>query len=135
MEENEMLEGLPSLAGATPLEIAMAARDALDAKKGNNVTVLHVEKKSDITDYLVLATGNSNTHVKTLCDEVEYRLGLRELQPLHSDREARSNWQVVDFGSVMVHVFDAEARSFYNLDKLYKDTTEVSEQGVDGNEV
>lgn len=129
MEEFEMNEALPSLAGAPSLEIAMAARDALDAKKGNGITVLHVEKKSDITDYLVLATGNSNTHVKALCDEVEYRLALRGVLPLHEDREPRSNWQVVDFGSVMVHVFDAEARSFYNLDKLYKDTTEVSEQG------
>ena len=61
--------------------------------------------------------------VKALAAEVEYRLSLRGLTPLHTDGFATRSWQVVDYGTVMVHVFDKQTREFYNLDKLYKEPT------------
>ena len=126
-EEMIEKEALPSLAEATSKELAEAAAEVLDAKKATNVSVLSVEGRSDITDYLVLATGGSGPHVKALADELEYKLGLREVYPLHTDGMQTRSWQIVDYGSVMVHVFDRETREFYNLDKLYKNTTEVTE--------
>ncbi|MBR2011196.1 MAG: ribosome silencing factor [Clostridia bacterium] len=115
---------LPSLADATAKELAFACRDILESKKGSNVSVLSVEGRSDITDYLVLATGTSGPHVKALADELEYKLSLREVHPLHADGVGTRSWQIVDYGTVMVHIFDREAREFFNLDKLYKETTE-----------
>jgi len=112
---------LPSLKDATTAEIAEAARAVLDAKKAADVVVIPVEGRSDITDCLVLATGNAGPHVKALAAEVEYRLTLRGLTPLHTDGFATRSWQVVDYGTVMVHVFDKQTREFYNLDKLYRE--------------
>ena len=122
----ENWEGLPSLADADARTQAETMRDILDAKKAKNAVVLHVMGKSDITDYLVLATANTATHVHALADELEFRMGQRGVLPIHADGRNARSWQVVDFGSVMVHIFDREAREFYNLDKLYRDTEELS---------
>ncbi len=116
---------LPSLAEADTAEIAEAARAVLDAKKATDIAVIPVAGQSDITDCLVLATGNAGPHVKALAAEVEYRLAMRGLSPLHTDGFATRSWQVVDYGTVMVHVFDKQTREFYNLDKLYKDAGAV----------
>ena len=115
---------LPTLEDATPKELAEACREILDTKKATNVAVLSVVGRSDITDYLVLATGTSGPHVKALADELEYKLSLRNVHPLHADGVGTRSWQIVDFGTVMVHIFDRESREFFNLDKLYKETTE-----------
>lgn len=123
-EMMEQQENLPSLADASAAELAEACRVILDAKKAANVSVLSVVGRSDITDYLVLATGTSGPHVKALADELEYKLSLREVYPLHADGVGTRSWQIVDFGTVMVHIFDRESREFFNLDKLYKETTE-----------
>ena len=123
----EILNGevsLPTLEDATPKELAEACREILDTKKATNVAVLSVVGRSDITDYLVLATGTSGPHVKALADELEYKLSLRNVHPLHADGVGTRSWQIVDFGTVMVHIFDRESREFFNLDKLYKETTE-----------
>ncbi len=120
----EMLENkekLPSLADADAKTLAEAARDVLDNKKAANVVVLSVAGRSDITDYLVLATGSSAPHVKALAGELEFKLGEREVFPLHTDGLNTRSWQIVDYGTVMVHIFDRESREFFNLDKLYKE--------------
>ena len=123
-EEMMVNEQLPSLADADAAELAAACRDILDSKKAANVAMISVQGRSDITDYVVLATGTSAPHVKALADELEYKLSLRDVYPLHTDGVGTRSWQIVDFGTVMVHVFDRESREFFNLDKLYKQTTE-----------
>ena len=115
---------LPSLADAEPKELAEIAAAILDAKKGSNIAVICVKGRSDITDYLVLCSANSNTHVAALTGELEYRLAQRGVTPLHTDGGNARNWQVADYGTIMVHVFDREARDFYNLDKLYREVGE-----------
>ena len=123
----EMIEttgALPSLENADARELALACKDVLDSKKATNLALISVEGRSDITDYLVLATGGSGPHVKALADELEFRIGERGVHPLHADGVGTRSWQIVDYGTVMVHIFDRESREFFNLDKLYKETTE-----------
>ncbi|MBQ9777697.1 MAG: ribosome silencing factor [Clostridia bacterium] len=117
----ENWQALPSLADADAAELAETCRAVLDMKKGSNIAVIRVEGRSDITDYLVLCSANSGTHVVALSGELEFRLAQRGVQPLHTDGGNARNWQVVDYGTVMVHIFDREAREFYNLDKLYRE--------------
>ena len=117
----ENYASLPSLEGCTPAELASAIADILDAKKGGEVKVLHVGEKTVLADYFVICTGNSNTQIKALADEVEYKLGLAGVEPLRMEGRDGNNWRVIDYSSVLVHVFDREAREFYNLDKLYTD--------------
>lgn len=122
MEQTENLtECLPSLTGATPKELAQAAADALDSKKGRDIRVVAVEGKTEIADYFVLCTGNSSTQIKALAGEVEYRIALRGVEPDRVEGRDNNSWLLVDYGNVIVHIFSREAREFYNLDKLYAD--------------
>ncbi len=114
-------EEIKSLVGATPRELADAIAEILDNKKGKDVKVIEVGDKTIIADYFVLANGNTNTHVRALADEVEYKLGLAGVDPIREEGRDGNNWRVLDYASVLVHVFDREAREFYNLDKLYTD--------------
>ena len=111
-------------ADATPRELAEAVVSVLDAKKGRDIVLLHVEEQTSIADYFVLCTGTSRTQVKSLIDEVEYKMSLSGIAPHHVEGIDSSGWMLIDFGSVIVHVFNRDSRSFYNLEKLYAETSE-----------
>lgn len=121
MEENM---NVVCLADAEPKEIAEKAAEILDNKKGKDIKVLYVGDKTDISDYFVLVSGNSNTHIRTLADEVEYQLGLCSVPLLSYEGRGNGTWVLLDYGRVVVHVFSREAREFYNLDKLYREKRE-----------
>ena len=129
--EEMLQEHLPSLEGATPEELAHAIFDVLDAKKAQNIKVLRVNDQTVITDYFVICTGNSSTQVKSLGGEVEYRLGLRGVDPAHYEGRDNNGWVVLDYSSVIVHIFSRENRDFYKLEKLYGDAEEVTFIGID----
>ncbi len=132
---DEEYKKLPSLKGADPLALAEAIHDILYDKRGRNIKILKVESQTVITDYLVLCTGTSGTQVRGLADEVEYKTSLRHLHPTGVEGRGNSSWIALDYGTVMVHIFNRDARDFYNLDKLYGATTEVSsDEGVEANE-
>ena len=120
MEESKN-EEIKSLVRAEPAQLAEAIAEILDNKKGNNVKVIAVGDKTIIADYFVLATGNTNTHVRALADEVEFKIGECGVQPIRHEGRQGNSWRVLDYASVIVHVFDREARDFYKLDKLYTD--------------
>ena len=126
MEEMTMTnEEIVSLVGASSLEQAKAIASFLDAKKGIDVKLLHVESVSSIADYFVVCSATSSTHVRALAGEVEYQMGRRGVDAYHIEGRDNNSWIVLDYCNVLVHVFNREAREFYNIDKLYKNTTEV----------
>lgn len=105
----------------TPAELAEAIALFLDHKRGRDIKIINMSGKTDICEYMVLATGTSNTHVNTLGGEVEYEMGRRGIDPLHTEGRDGNTWMVLDYAHVMVHVFTRDTREFYNLDKLYGD--------------
>ena len=115
-----------SLEGATAAEVAKVIAEVLDAKKGRDVKIIHVEEKTVIAEYFVLCTGNSSTQVKGLVGEVEYQLERRGIKPYNVEGRDNNSWILIDYSNVIVHVFSREAREFYNLDKLYGDSSAVS---------
>lgn len=128
MEEMTNLnEEIVSLENASPLEVAKAIETFLDNKKGRDIKVLHVEDVTSIADYFVVCTATSNTHVKALSGEVEYQLERRGVNAYHIEGRDNNSWVVLDYCNVLVHIFNREARDFYNLDKLYENTTAVEE--------
>lgn len=128
MEEmTNLSEEIVSLENASPLEIARAVEEFLDNKKGRDIKVLHVEDVTSIADYFVVCTATSNTHVKALSGEVEYQLERRGINAYHIEGRDNNSWVVLDYCNVIVHIFNREARDFYNLDKLYENTTAVEE--------
>ena len=124
MEENM---NLTPLADAEPKALADAIAEILDNKKGKDIKIMAVADKTDIADYFVLCSGNSNTHIRTLADEVEFQTGERGFAPLSYEGRGNGSWILLDYGVVVVHVFSREAREFYNLDKLYREKRQDSE--------
>ncbi len=109
----------------TAKEVAYEVTKALDDKKGMDIKLLKISDVSSLADYFIICTGTSNTHVRTLCDyaeEVFDRLG----EPMLGREGHRGNtWELLDFGSVVVHVFTEEAREFYALERLWADAKQI----------
>jgi ribosome-associated protein len=97
----------------------------LDAKKAEDLKVLDVSKQSSITDYLVLANGNSGPHLRALRVELEKVLDTQKARILGMDTGTGSGWTVVDAFDVMVHLFTPENRDKYRMETLWKDATEL----------
>lgn len=118
---SEAAQTLTPLTGEDAKALADAIAEVLDSKKGRDIKVLHVEDKTVIAEYFVLCTGNSSTQIKALAGEVEYKIGLRGLEPYGTEGRDNNSWMILDYSNVIVHIFSREAREFYNLDKLYED--------------
>ena len=106
-------------------EVALTVTKALDEKKGMNIKLLKIDKVSSLADYFLICTGTSNTHVRTLCDFAEYTL--EELgEPMLGREGHRGNaWELLDYGTIVVHVFTDEARKFYDLERLWADAEQI----------
>ena len=107
------------LTGASSEELAQAIATFIDNKRGDDIKIISMVGKTDICDYMVLATANSSTHVQALAGEVEYQMGRRKIDPLHVEGRDNRTWNVLDYSHVLVHIFTKDTREFYNLDKLY----------------
>ena len=118
-------EKMTSLAGASSEEIARAIADVLDSMKARDTKLLRVSDKTVMTDYFVICSGTSNTQIKALSGEVEYKLGERGVSPLHIEGYETGTWIAMDYAHVMVHIFNREQRDFYKLEKLWGDACEV----------
>ena len=129
--EEMIIEKLLPLDAQDAEAVAHAIFDILDAKKARDIKVLKVQDQTVITDYFVICTGNSSTQVKSLGGEVEYRLGLRGVDPTHFEGRDNNSWVILDYDSVIVHIFSRESRDFYKLEKLYGDAEEIKFAGLD----
>ena len=106
-------------------ELAIRLARALDAKKAFNIHILEVEDLTTVTEYFVIATGNSTTHVGALADEAEFQLGREGVQVLRTEGHDGKRWVLLDYGSVIVHVFTQEAHAYYDLEHLWADAKPV----------
>jgi len=102
-------------------ETAIHIAKALDGKKAQDIKVLHIEDLTVVTDYFVIASGTSNTQVRALAEEVEFQLELQGVRPKHIEASENRSWILLDYNSVIVHVFLPEAREFYDLERLWAD--------------
>ena len=107
-------------------KVAYEVTKALDEKKGINIKLLKIDKVSSLADYFLICTGTSNTHVRTLCDYAEYTLEQLGEPMLGREGHRGNTWELLDFGSIVVHVFTEEAREFYSLERLWADAEEIN---------
>ena len=114
----------------TPKEIAYSVTKALDEKKGMNIKLLKIDKVSSLADYFLICTGTSNTHVRTLCDYAEYTLEQLGEPMLGREGHRGNSWELLDYGTIVVHVFTEEARQFYSLERLWADAEVVDLTGI-----
>lgn len=106
-------------------EVAYEVTRALDSKKGMDIKLLKIDKVSSLADYFLICTGTSNTHVKTLCDYAEYTLEQLGESLLSREGHRGNSWELLDYGSIVVHVFTQEARAFYGLERLWADAEQI----------
>ncbi len=105
--------------------LALRIAEILDERKAKDIKIINVNKKTVIADYFVIAGGSSRTQVNALADEVEYKLGLEGIDPSRVEGRGDGSWVLLDFDSVIVHVFGRESRDFYKLEKLWAEGTPV----------
>lgn len=109
----------------SPEQIAGIAAKALDDKKAKDIKVLKTAEQTVLADYFVICNGTSSTHIKALVNEVDRQLSEAGEPPVRREGLRSDIWVLMDFGSVIVHIFTDEARKFYNLERLWSDSEEV----------
>ena len=108
----------------TPKELLFSAVQILDKKKGMDIKALEITEISSVADDLLLVTGTSSTHIRALADEVDEELSKLGVQPDHIEGKT-TGWILLDYKSVVVHIFTQSERELFNLEKLWSDAKEV----------
>lgn len=104
--------------------------DSLTELKGRDIVALEVGKVTDITDYMVIASGTSNRHVKALVDQVVEDAKAAGVPPMGVEGRETNEWVLVDLGDVLVHVMQSQSRQFYDLERLWSELPSDSESLV-----
>ena len=97
----------------------------LDLKKGEDIQALKVADLTILSEYFVIVNGTSNTHARTLADEVEFQLSQKGIEPQRRESDTGNTWIILDYADIIVHVFDKNQRQFYNLEGLWADASPV----------
>lgn len=102
------------------------AVSAADGRKAVDLKVLHLQKVSDFTDYFLICSGTSERQVQAIADAVQEKLREKRVRPLHVEGYNRGQWVLIDYGDLVIHVFQEEPRRFYALERLWGDAPEVT---------
>ena len=102
-------------------EMARIAWNALNDKKGEDIKIIDITGISVLADYFIIANGTSDSQVNALVDNVEEELHKAGFSLKQREGQASGSWVLMDFGDIIVHVFDRENRLFYDLERIWKD--------------
>ncbi len=106
--------------------MARVAADAIAAKKGTDIVLLDVEEVFHLSDVFVIASGTSRPHVQTLAEHVEEKLAeTHDVKPIRVEGHTEGEWVLMDYGDIIVHLFQSEPREFYSLERLWGDARQI----------
>ena len=111
-------------------EMAKLAIEAMEEKKANDIKVIDIVEVSTIADYFLIASGNNRNQVQAMADEVEEKLGRAGIEPKHIEGYATANWILMDYGDIVIHIFDEENRLFYDLERIWRDGKAVAKDDI-----
>lgn len=115
-------------------EFAMVAARAIDDKKGSDIVIQDVSELLNVTDYFVIATGANNRRVDAIAEEVEEKLReMCDIKPISREGLDEGEWVLLDYGSIVVHIFQPATRDFYRLEQLWESapTVDVALAGIE----
>ncbi len=112
------------------MEMAKLAIGALEDKKAEDIRVIDISEVSVIADYFLIAGGNNRSQIQTLCDSVEETLGRAGYPCRQKEGYDTANWILMDFGDVIVHIFDKENRLLYDLERIWRDGKMVEAESL-----
>ena len=110
---------------SNPADLAAKIINIIYKKQAHDIKLLRVTDQTIIADFFVIATGNSNTQIKALSDDLEYQTGLLGVKPANIEGFREASWILLDYSSVIVHIFNRETREFYNLERLWNDAEQI----------
>ena len=106
-------------------EALKIAHKALDDKFGNDIVILNISEKSILTDYFIITDGNNVSQIKAMADEVSEKLGKFGMKLNQSEGRDNAEWILLDYGDIIIHIFDKANRDFYGLERIWGDTERV----------
>ena len=106
-------------------EMVRLACEAMEDKKAQDIKIIDIEKVSTLADYFIIASGTNRNQVQAMADQVEETLGKAGFEPKSVEGYRNANWILLDYGDVVLHIFDEENRLFYDLERIWRDGTQV----------
>ncbi len=110
----------------TSKKMAQMAVEALEDKKGEDIRVIDISNISTLADYFIIAAGSNRNQVQALSDNVQEKLGRGGYMTKNVEGYDMANWILLDFGDIIVHIFDSENRLFYDLERIWRDGKQIS---------
>ena len=107
-------------------EMAKLAYTALSDKKGEDIKILNISEVTVLADYFIIASGSNRNQVQAMADNVEETLGKLGHEPKQIEGYQSGNWILMDYNDIIVHIFSDESRTFYDLERIWRDGKEVS---------
>jgi ribosome-associated protein len=114
----------------TSYELVTFVVKLLDNKKATDIDVLSIGNLTTLGDYFVIASGGSNTQVKSLCGEIEDQLAAAGVEPKRVEGESSAVWILMDYGDVIIHLFHKDTRGFYGLERLWGDAEKADVEAI-----
>ena len=107
------------------LELTQEIGNYLSSKKAEDILLIDVREKTALCDYFVIASGRNTTQVRALCENLEEHLSKQGIEPRRTEGVRDGRWGVLDFGDIIVHIFNDESRLFYHLERLWTEGENV----------
>lgn len=111
-------------------EMARLAINAMEDKKAEDIRVIDISQVSVLADYFIIASGSNRSQIQTLSDAVEEKLGKDGYPVKQIEGYQNANWVLLDFGDIIVHIFDQENRLFYDLERIWRDGRSMDIDGL-----
>jgi len=111
-------------------DLAIAAARAMDDRRGTKITVLKIEDLTTLADYFLVGTGTSRVQTQAMADNIDDALALEGIRPNRIEGLQEGRWILLDYGVVIVHIFQEDERNFYNLERLWADAPALAYEEV-----
>ena len=112
-------------------EMASLAYHALEEKKADNITMIDIEQVSTLAGYFIIASGKNRNQIQAMADEVDEVLGRAGYEVRHKEGYQTANWILLDYGDLVIHIFDTQNRLFYDLERIWRDGKAVTIQEIE----
>jgi len=111
-------------------KMALIAVEALEDKKGNDITIIDISEISVLADYFIIAGGSNRNQIQAMSDSVEEALGRAGYLPKQIEGYQSAGWILLDFKDIIIHVFSKEDREFYDLERVWRDGKEITKEDL-----
>ena len=109
-------------------KMAAMAGDALEDRKGEDIRIIDISEISTLADFFIIAGGSNRNQIQALADSVQEKLGREGYLTKNVEGYDMANWVLLDFGDIIVHIFDSENRLFYDLERIWRDGKQIDKE-------